>query len=146
MKVASALLALVLLAPLGAKDAKPPVPVEGKTVVLDPLEIKGSPTIAFAIDITIYRSPETGKVSHIFIRHVWEDTDAERAGLLAGDEIVKLDGVPVTDFEAKVSADSALGQVFLNRRPGDQLKLEVITRRTEKFVLHAQRPLPDPSR
>ncbi|MEJ1972562.1 MAG: PDZ domain-containing protein [Lacunisphaera sp.] len=144
MKVASALLALLCLAPASAKDKAPsPPPVDDKVVVLQPFEIKGKPIISFALDLRIYMDPATRKVERIFITRVWENTDAEHAGLQVGDEIVKVDGMSVRELDARVAADSPLGRIFLNRPPGEPLRLDVITRRTEKFILHSQRPMPD---
>ena len=144
MKVASVLLALVCLAPVAGKekDRPPPPLADDKIVVLEPFKVTGSPIISFAIDIVVYGNPKTKKVNRIFIDRVVPDTDAERAGLQAGDEIVKLDGVAVKDMDAEVSRDSGLGKIFLNRTPGEPLKLEVITRRTEHFTLRAQRDRP----
>lgn len=142
MKAAPLLLALLCLAPLSAKDKAPSPPVGDKILVLEPLKIQGSPIISFAIDITVYADPETKKVSRIFIARVLPDTDADKAGLKAGDEIVKMDGTAVKDFDAVVSIDSPLGKTLLNRAVGDPLRLEVITRRTEQFTLRAQRGTP----
>lgn len=142
MKAVPLLLALVCLATVSGKNESPPAaPAQDKVLVLEPLKIHGSPIISFAIDITVYATPETKKVNRIFISRVLPDTDAEKAGLKAGDEIVKLDGVPVKEFDAVVSVESPLGRVLLNRDPGVPLKLEVITRRTEQFTLRAQRGL-----
>lgn len=109
-------------------------------VILEPMKITGTPIISYAIDIWIYQDPATKKVDRIFISKVWPNTDAAAAGLQVGDEILRIDGVPVKDFPAAVSVDSRLGKLFLNRRPGDPLKLEVLTRRAENVTLRAQRP------
>jgi S1-C subfamily serine protease len=140
MKAAPLLLALLCLAAVSGKDQNPPVLVEDKIVVLEPLKIQGSPIISFAIDITVYADPKTRKVDRIFIARVLPDTDAEKAGLQKGDEIVKLDGVAVKDFDAVVSLESPLGRILLNRFPGEALKMEVIARRPQSFTLRAQRP------
>jgi len=140
MKVASTLLALLCVVPAFAKAASPPEKPQDKIVVLEPMKITGSPIISFPIDLRLYSDPDTQKVDRIFITKVWPGTDAEAEGLKVGDEIVKVDGKSVKDFEARVSVDSPLGQVFLNRKPGDTLKLEILTQRMEKITLRAQRP------
>ena len=147
MKVVSFpfLLTLLCLATVSAKDNNPPTPVNDKIIVLEPYVIHGSPIISFAIDITVYGDPTTKKVSRIFISRVLPGTDAENAGLKAGDEIVKADGVAVNELDGVVTVSSALGRIFLNRRPGEALKLEVLTRRAEQVTLLAQRdslPIP----
>lgn len=142
MKTASLLLALVCLATVWGKEEKPPAEASDKVLVLEPVKIKGSPIISFAIDIAVYADPKTKKVNRIFISRVHPDTDAEKAGLQPGDEIVKLDGVSVKELDCEVSRESALGRIFLNRTPGDPLKLEALTRRPQQFVLRAQREIP----
>lgn len=142
MKAASLLLALTCVATVAAKDKSPPIPVEEKIVVLDPVRISGSPIISFSIDIVVYAEPKTKKVNRIFIERVLPDSDAERAGLRQGDEIVKLDGVAAKEFDAAVSVETPLGQKLLKRTPGETLKIEVVTRRTQQFTLRAQREMP----
>lgn len=142
MKPVPLLLALLCVASLPAKEPEPAAPVDRKVVVLEPLVIREKPIISYAIDITVYADPATRKVSRIFIARVLPGTDAEQAGLLAGDEIVGLGGTAVKELDARVAPDSALGRLFLNREPGETLDLEVITHRTQKFTLRAQRGTP----
>ncbi|HEX2862104.1 MAG TPA: PDZ domain-containing protein [Lacunisphaera sp.] len=129
-------------ATLSGEAQNPPTPTSDRILVLDPIKVHGSPVISFAIDIRIYADPETRKVDRIFITRVLPDTDADRAGLQAGDEIVKLDDVAVKEFEAVVSVETPLGRVLLNRTVGEPLRLEAVTRRTAKFTLRAQRETP----
>jgi len=145
MKAASLVLALLCLATgtataatKKAKDAKPDIPVEDKTLVLEPMKINGRPPISYAFDLGLYLTPGTKTVSRIFIIRVEENSDVERAGLQVGDEIVKLEGLPVKGMEARVAPASPLGRIFINRTPGAPLELEVIVRRTQKLTLHAQ--------
>lgn len=143
MKAAFLPLALLCVATVVAKEKNPPIAVEEKVVVLDPVKITGSPVISFSIDIVVYAEPKTKKVNRIFIERVLPDSDAERAGLQQGDEIVKLDGVAAKEFDAAVSIETPLGQKLLKRTPGESLKIEVVTRRTQQFTLRAQREMPD---
>jgi len=146
MKALLPLLGLLCVAPVVAKEKSPPPPKD-KVVVLEPLKVAGTPIISYAVDIRIYADPGGNKVDRIFITRVWEASDAEASGVQAGDEIVKLDGKPVKEFEARVSVNSPLGQLLLNRKPGDALKLELLTHRTENVTLRAQRTtLPDSGR
>lgn len=142
MKIACAFLASVLFLPVFAKNAPPTKTgaVDDKIVVLEPMKITGTPIISFAVNIRIYMDPDTRKVDRLFITKVWPDSDAERAGLQVGDEILTLDGKAVREFDAQVSVNTPLGKIFLDRAPGEPLKLEVITRRTEKVTLRARHP------
>jgi S1-C subfamily serine protease len=142
MKATPALLALLCVVAAPAKDkAASPAPSAGEKVLeLEPMKIEGRPIISFAFDIVIYVDPATTKVSRIFITRVHEGTDADRLGLHEGDEIVKLEGVPVKGMEASVKPESTLGRLFLNRTPGDPLDFEAIVRRTERLTVRAQQP------
>ncbi len=144
MKIAAVLTALACCAALAAAEAPPPA--KEKVIELEPMRVHENPLISFAIDVTIYADPATNKVMHIIIKRVLPDTDAEQAGLQAGDEIVKLDGLAVNELDARVAPDSPLGRIFLNRDPGEPLKLDVITHRPAKFTLRAQRGMPGPGR
>ena len=140
MKLPPVLLALLVLAPAFGKEA--PASVDDKLLKLEPLKIHDNSIIAFAIDIVIYVEPATKKVTHIFITKVHPDTDAAKAGLQEGDEIIKLDGAPVKALDPQIVKDSPLGHILLNRTPGEALNLEIITHRTQNITLQAQRDLP----
>ena len=134
MRLASLALSLALLAAGFAKD-KPPVSEE--TLVLDPIKVRGNATSNFAIDIQIVVSPQTNKVITIRIAKVFENSDAADLDLQVGDLIVKVDGVPVEGMDPKIDFRSEIGKIFLNRKPGDTLKLEVLTRRIRDVTLRA---------
>ena len=139
MKLALPLVSLVLLvflAPLSAKE-KPPAPANGQVIALEPFKVQGTAASNFGIDIRILVDVRTKKVFKIVITRVAEDSDASDLGLQVGDEIVKIDGLLVQGMDPKIDTTSQIGRIFLNRHPGDQLKLEVITRRPQKITLRA---------
>ena len=138
MKLAPLLLSFALLAPVFAKDQPP---AGNEVLVLDPLKVKGNASSNFAIDIQLVVNATTRKVAQIKITHVYEDTDASDLGLQPADEIVKIDGVPVDGMDPKVDFTSQIGLIFLNRHPGDAVRLEVATHRIQKVTLRAQAPL-----
>lgn len=146
MKALPCLLAVLLLAPATAKEkpAKETPPDQRKEEVytLDPLKVHEKPILSFAVDLAVYADPKTKQVTRVFITGVRPDTDAEHLGLQAGDEIVKIDGQPVAGMDSVVAAETQLGKLLLNRRPGEPLKIEVITRRTQSFTLRAQKGSP----
>jgi S1-C subfamily serine protease len=136
MKPALLLVSLALLAPLSSKG-KPPAPADGKVLELEPFKVKGTAASNFAIDIRILVDAGTKKVFKVVVMRVAEDSDASDLGLQVGDEIVTINGVPVAGMDSRVDITSQIGRLFLNRHPGDSLKLEVITRRTQKITLRA---------
>jgi C-terminal processing protease CtpA/Prc len=136
MKPALFLVSLLLLVPLSAKD-KPPAPGTTKVFELEPFRVKGTAASNFAIDIRILIDSRTNRVFKILITRVAADSDASDLGLQVGDEIVKIDSIPVEGMDPKVDITSQIGRIFLNRHPGDPLRLEIITRRTQKITLRA---------
>jgi S1-C subfamily serine protease len=143
MKLEILVLSLALLTPLLAANKAPAAP-ENEVLVLEPMTVHGTATSSFSIYIRILITPETRKVLKIYITKVVEDGDAAEAGLEAGDEIVKIDGRPVEGMDSRLDPSSLLGRTLMNRRPGDPLKLELRTLRTEKVTLHAQAETPLP--
>ncbi len=136
MKAVPALLALLCVVPVWAKEK--PGPKDPK-VVLETFRINTDPISSFAFDLRIYSDPKTKKVTRMFVGRVQSDTDAERLGLRENDEIIKVDGMEVKGMEARLSQGSQLGALFLNREPGEPLNLEVITTRTVKLTVRAQK-------
>ncbi len=137
MKLALSLLLLVLVVPLFAEEEAAEAPTDSKVVVLKPLKVQGTATGDFSIDVRIVVDPQTKKVLRILITRVTEHSDAAALGLQAGDEILKLDGVPVAGMDSTVAKDSQLGKIFLNRSPGDALSVEVVMNRTRTLTLRA---------
>lgn len=139
MKFAPLLVALLSTASLAAAD-NPPAKTD-KLLVLDPMVIRTEPVGSFAIEIGITINPDTKKVDRMFITGVRDSSDADDAGLQSGDEILKLDGRSVQEFDAVLRKDSPLGRILRDRDPGDPLNLEIRVRRTQTYTLRAQKPL-----
>lgn len=135
LRLLSVLLLLLTLVPV--RGQTPPPPAKEKPLELEPMKIHEKPIISFAVDIVIYAGTDNKAVTRIFITRVLPDTDAERAGLRQGDEILKLDGTPVKGMDPVVAAESPLGRLLLNRPPGDTMRFEVFTRRVQDHTLRA---------
>ncbi len=121
------------------KPAIPPPAEKEKAIELEPFKVHEKPIISFAVDIVIHTDPVSRNVTRILITRVLPRTDAERAGLQPGDEIVKLGGTPVQGLDATVVAGSPLGRLLLGRDPGDVLDFEIHTRRRQEHTLRAAR-------
>ncbi|HET7535701.1 MAG TPA: PDZ domain-containing protein [Candidatus Didemnitutus sp.] len=137
------LLWLVLVGSLSAAEKMPAEPEE-KIVTLDSYDVRGRPVSSFPITIQVQYNPELKKTKLVII-YVTPESDADRQGLRAGDEIVKIGGKPVEDMDPRVTKDSPIGKIFLNRKPGDRLDLEVVTHRTKAITLRASPAIPPPN-
>ena len=126
---------------LSAADAPNAVPTAEKKVQLAPYAVKGTPLNSYAFDLQVYTDKKTHKVARIFIVRVGDGSDAQKAGLEAGDEIVRIDGTAITEFDPQIGPESRLGQLLVNRRKGDEIDLEVILHRKSKVTLRALPPV-----
>lgn len=140
MKLAHALLLLSLPCLVLAKEKEPPKP-EGETVTLDTFKVRDNAVSSFAISLRILYNKDH-KNTRIFITYVMKNSDADRLGLHVGDEIMKINGQPVENLEPRVTPDTELGKLLLNRHPGDPLALEVMVRRAQQVTLRASVPSP----
>lgn len=111
-----------------------------KPVQLAPFAVKGDPVNSFAFDLVVKLDKQTKRIAQLLISGVREGSDAEREGLRAGDEIVRINGRPITDFPADFSPGGDLNKILLNRPPGERLDLEIITRRTTSVTVRAAGP------
>lgn len=135
------LLLVALLAVVSVPAAENPPTKDDKLLILDPMVIRTVPVGSYPIEIGITINADTKKVDRMFITAVREDSDADEAGLRSGDEILKLDGRSVKEFDATLRKDSPLGRILRNRDPGEPLKLEILVRRTQSYTLRADRHL-----
>lgn len=135
MKLGLLLVALVLSPGAAfATDAKPPV-VDGKVVKLDPFKVRDSPLNSFGFDLRIYYDKKTNKVARIFFGPIQENSSAAELDVQPGDELVTINGRPVSEFPAGVEMGTELGKLFLTRQPGDSLDLGIIRHRPGKITV-----------
>lgn len=125
----------VLTAPVSAEPA-----AKEKPVVLAPFAVKGDPVNSFAFDLVVQLDPKTKRIARLWIDGVREGSDAEKSGLRKGDEIVKLNGKPVTEFSPDFGPAGELNKLLLNRPAGERHDLEVMTRRTLNVTVRAAGP------
>lgn len=134
----SALLS-VLAAPAGLSAAAPEPPV-----TLTPYVVKDNPINSYAFDLVVGVDKASHRIVRLLITAVADDSDAARAGLKPGDEIVKINGLSLAELGAPFGPDSELNRLLLNRPPGEPLRLEVVTRRTLDVILRAAAVAPSP--
>ena len=110
----------------------PQAPPPPDTVALQPVRIRNTPLTTFPISLRVASSAIDARVATITITAVPRDSEAEDKGIRVGDAIVAIDGRPVAEFPAGVAKDDPLGRIFMNRRPGDKVTLELRSPGDEK--------------
>ena len=131
-------LAILLLqgqAPAADKPADPPEtkPVQPAAkpaeaiVKLEPMEVLGEPPkLSFGISLQIWQDGLTGNVSTIYITGVKPGSEAAKQGLAPFTQIDRIDGRPVQSYLASLKSSSELGKIFINRKLGAKVALEVL--------------------
>ncbi len=122
-------------APVTDKPAAPPetkpVPPAAKPaeaiVKLEPMEVLGEPPkLSFGISLQIWQDGLTGNVSTIYITGVKPGSEAAKQGLVPFTQIDRIDGRPVQSYLASLKSSSELGKIFINRKLGAKVALEVL--------------------
>lgn len=130
---------LVLLGSLGPLlRASDTPPTDGTVTKLEPFKVKDDPINSFGFDLLLYQDRKTKKVTHLFFGEIKAGSSAHDLDILPGDQIVKINGRPVTEFAAKIDRDSELGKLLLARQPGEPLDLEIIRHRRETVTVKAR--------
>jgi len=140
-RLAPALL-LAAVTAVAAAEKKPAAPPADPPVKLAPYAVSSTPVNSYAFDLVVRVSKETGKIVSLTITGVRENSDADEAGLQPGDEITRINGIPVTEMDPKLGPDGQLNKLLLNRPKGERLDLEVIIHRKARATLHAIGPVP----
>lgn len=115
--------------PTPDKPAAPPAAKPAESVVkLEPMEVLGEPPkLSFGISLQIWQDSQTGNVGTIYITAVKKDSDAEKQGLGSFTQIMRIDGRPVQSYLASLKTTSDLGKIFINRKVGAKVVLEVLS-------------------
>jgi hypothetical protein len=100
---------------------------QGPVVVLEPYAVLGeAPKLSFGVSLEIWKVGSTNQVSAIYLGKLKPGSDAQLAGLGPRTRIDRIDGKPVEEFAATLSKGSELNRVFINRKLGDKVVLEVL--------------------
>jgi hypothetical protein len=117
-----------------------PIPKAG-VVELEPYRVSSAPFTAFPISLQITRHPISNQVMKVVVTEVPAGSTTEQVGVKVGDEIMAIDGRAARDFRGGVTKGSELGKIFLNRRYGDRVNLDLISAETKTaFTVTLQIP------
>lgn len=135
-----------------AEGAPPPIPLleclqvleapPPGVVALAPFKVNGDAITSFPISLRIIGDRRLRRVIHLLVTDALRverdfgggpsrDFD-EESPIEVGDEIVTIDGRPATDFASAMGRDTELGRIFLNRHPGDEVRLQLVSARTHR--------------
>jgi hypothetical protein len=121
-----------------ANHAPAPDP-NSRVVQLDTYEVVGDPPkLAFGLTLELWQTTYTPKVRTIYITKVKPNSDAEAQGIVPGTRIDFIDGRNVEEFDATFKAGSDLNRLFINRKKGSSIQLDVLlphARQTQRMTL-----------
>jgi hypothetical protein len=110
---------------------QPEAPADG-VILLTPFKVKDDAITSFPISVHVEGEHVHHRVLHLLVTEVLTD----ETPIEVGDEITAIDGRPVAEIEAAMERDSELGRIFLNRRPGNKVRLQLVSARThERYEL-----------
>ncbi len=102
-----------------------------------------NPQLSFGISLKMLRNDATRRIYALEISRVRAGSYAEGQGVKPGMRILRIDGKPVQYIAATFMPGSELGRVFVSRKPGDQVELQVVSPNSTEpktIVLIEQRP------
>ncbi|MFT3868275.1 MAG: subclass B3 metallo-beta-lactamase [Nibricoccus sp.] len=111
-----------------AKDAQ--TPVTEQTHKLDPMEVKTNPFAHWGISLQYFGSPLIhlgAPAKHMYVTMVAAGSPAHKAGVQLGDEVLAVDGVPVTELWTR-----DLKKHFYNTERGEKVQLQLKNVATRK--------------
>ena len=118
----------VTLATSGAGTA-PAKPAEKDSVPvkMDAFKVEGNyiPKLSFGLSLDMWKDNSTQRVTSIVIRIVRAGSEAEQKGLEPWMRILRIDGKPVEEFDASFFKGTDLNSIFVDRRNGAKVALEV---------------------
>jgi len=141
-------LALVLTsarAETAAAATTPPAEKKPPTVILPPFEVNDVPQLSFGFSIRVMRNQATMHALGMYVERVGTGTDAERKGLKASSEILSINGKLVSEYEATFNPGSELARIFIGRKEGASVTLQVmpLTKRKPQTLTIVRRTISD---
>jgi len=115
-----------------AADGAEPVPgaaVERNSapVQLEAVKVEANyiPKLSFGIGLEVWKDNVTRLATSILIARVRPESEAEQKGLVPRMRILRIDGKPAQEYEASFFKGKELSRIFVDRRNGDKVELEV---------------------
>ena len=101
-----------------------------------PFQLNQKRKLAFGLGLNFWTKGSTRKVAAIYVSEVWPQSGAASQGLQEGTRIYSINGKAVDEFSGDFEAGTDLNRIFLHRRSGDRVTLEISTQRLgeRKFV------------
>jgi len=107
-------------------------PGSSEPVVLGPFRVKSVPVTGFPVSLQINHDRSTRRVTAVVISEVTDLGAKEYPELRAGDTVIRIDRRNVAEFSDGIGADTELGRIFLNRKLGDVVELDLLEANTKK--------------
>ncbi len=102
-------------------------PAAGSAVVkMEPVTVTADSLLSFGFSVRVIRTESPRQLVAMFVERVQRDSDADRKGLEAGMQIVAIDSRAASSFDPTFASGSDLARIFVGRRDGDSVVLDVI--------------------
>lgn len=118
-------------------------------VMMEAVGVEGNyvPKLCFGISLNVWKDNNTHLVTSIIIDRVKPGSEAEQKGLAPMARVLRINGRAVQEIEASFFKGKELNQVFVDRRDGDKITLEIwmpgeTEARTVVLTEHNSRKLP----
>ena len=134
-RIARAAVCIFAAAPaprLMAADAAKSPPIR-----MEPFKVSEDPLDSFGLGLQVIGDPRTHKVLRLLVIAVDPRSEALRSGIKPGDEVVEIDGKPVSAMDGRMARGGELFDLLVNRPPGTRLDLKIVTRVSRELTLHA---------
>lgn len=116
-----------------AGGGQPPVQLEKFTV-------NDRHLLCFGLGLELWEDKYTHRVLAMYVKAVQPESMAEQEGITPGARIFGLNGLAVDNFQATFGEGSELNRLFLNRKNGDHvtLELKLMNKRGTRFITLVQ--------
>ncbi|MEO6001765.1 MAG: hypothetical protein ABIZ04_04150 [Opitutus sp.] len=106
--------------------------VASPVVVMEPFRVKSTAITGFPVGLAVGRNKQTNHVTSVVITEIKDPAWGQHPEMRPGDLVVRIDGRKVEDFIFGMGLDSELGRIFLNRRVGDWVDLDLLESDTRR--------------